>query len=193
VSHYLSGQGPAASTLLAGAVIRGGTIAGTLMQTAGQLLLRAGAVNDLPLAFVGATDDGVYHTGNNAAIASEGVNRLGVTSPLNVVPPLAVNAGLRVDAESVKTGAYTVTGTDAVILTNSSAGGFTVTLPAAPATAQMVFIKDVGGNVGGANTLTIGRNGKNIDGAAADITLPAAYAGKLLFYDGAAWWVLAVK
>ncbi len=98
--------------------------------------------------------------------------------------------GLNVGSAS-KTAAYTVTSSDHTIFCDSTAGAFTVTLPAAPATGQIVIIKKTGTD---ANTVTIGRNGKNIEGAAADLTLTSITRPCYeLQYDGTAWWILSTK
>ena len=60
-----------------------------------------------------------------------------------------------------KTGAYTVTSADTVVLADTSSGNFALTLPAASSVSNKVFrLKNIG-----ANTLTINTTGsENIDG-----------------------------
>src|SRR3972149_2234707 len=101
------GAGPVASTILAGAALQG-----DLTQAAGQLLLRPGAVNGRPLAFVGPTTDGLYHNGTNPGATQGGVGRLGMGAPINAITALLAGGGLRLDGETAKTGNYTVLATD---------------------------------------------------------------------------------
>lgn len=61
---------------------------------------------------------------------------------------------------------YTATSDDETITVDTSGGSVTVNLVAAPADTQYVCIKKITTD---ANTMTIGRNGSNITGAAANI------------------------
>jgi hypothetical protein len=67
-------------------------------------------------------------------------------------------------------GPQTLAGNADIVACDTGSGSFTVNLPAAPLDGDTyVFYKAVAGN-----TLTIGRNGKNIDFVAADKTITAA-------------------
>jgi hypothetical protein len=91
-----------------------------------------------------------------------------------------------VESISTKTGAYTLVNTDATILCDATAAGFTVTLPATPVTGQMYNIKKIDST---ANVVTISGNGQNIDGAAS-VPLAAQWQSWTLQYDGTAWYAL---
>lgn len=69
----------------------------------------------------------------------------------------------------VKTSLYTAVSQDEVFA-DTSGGSFTVNLPATATLGHRVRIIDYG-NTFGTNTLTIGRNGNNINGSAADLTM----------------------
>jgi hypothetical protein len=66
-----------------------------------------------------------------------------------------------------KTANYTAVANDGV-LTNTTAGAFTVTLPASPSNGDQVIVADAGGTWG-TNNLTVGRNGNNIADVAQDL------------------------
>ncbi len=83
--------------------------------------------------------------------------------------------------------AYQVLTTGDLILADVSGAGFTVTLEAAPAQGRTVTVKHVGGVD---NTLTIGRNGKNIEGAAANITTAVPGEAITLQYDATYGWAI---
>ena len=63
---------------------------------------------------------------------------------------------------TTKTGAYSAVNRD-IILAN---GTFSVTLPASPSANDIFDVKNIG-----TGTITVARNGNNIDGTASDITL----------------------
>lgn len=70
------------------------------------------------------------------------------------------------------------------ILADTSGGAFTINLPASPAVGDTVMIVD-GAASFGTNTLTVGRNGSNIRGAAADFTINTNNAWAEFVYNGA--------
>lgn len=85
---------------------------------------------------------------------------------------------------------YAVAATDETILVDTSAGNVQVTLPAAPTAGRVLNIKKITTD---GNTLTIARNGKTIEGAAANLTTASsARPNYTLQYDATAgsWWVL---
>ena len=65
---------------------------------------------------------------------------------------------------AIKTGTYTAVDKDQLIANSGS--DFTITLPSSPSAGATVVVKNVG-----AGTVTIGRNGSNIEGAAQDLSL----------------------
>ena len=64
------------------------------------------------------------------------------------------------------------------------AGTNTITLPASPLTGDQVSLLDLAGTFD-TNNLTIARNGNNIMGSAADMTVAVEDAGVQLVYTGA--------
>lgn len=88
-----------------------------------------------------------------------------------------------------KTANYTASINEGV-LTDTTGGTFTVTLPASPITGAVVSVFDVSGTWG-TNNLTVGRNGSTISGAAEDLTCNIAGASVQLIYDGTTWAVYA--
>lgn len=78
------------------------------------------------------------------------------------------------------TGAYTLAGDADIVLADLTSAAFDVTLPASPQDGDRYeFVKvDASGNA-----LTIGRNGKNINGAAANVTISTQWAAKVLTWS----------
>jgi hypothetical protein len=70
---------------------------------------------------------------------------------------------------SIKTTTYTAVDKDE-IFADSSGGAFTIDLPASPSIGNRVKVVDYGSSWS-TNSVTIGRNGSNINGTAADFTL----------------------
>jgi len=89
----------------------------------------------------------------------------------------------------VKTSNYTASANEG-ILADTSGGVFTVTLPATPATGDVVVVADPTGDWG-TNNLTVGRNGSTISGVAQDLTCDISGASVQLVYDGTTWAVYA--
>jgi len=95
-------------------------------------------------------------------------------------------------AWALKTGAYTaVTGDGVMVDTDSSA--ITITLPISsgpPALGDFVRIMDATGNAA-TNNITVARNGNNIQGAAADLTIATNRAAiGLVYVNATEGWVL---
>ena len=82
---------------------------------------------------------------------------------------------------AIKTGTYTAVDKDQLIANSGSA--FTITLPASPSAGDTVVIKNVG-----AGTVTIGRNGSNIEGSAQDGTLASTKAMQVVYVNGTLGW-----
>jgi hypothetical protein len=71
---------------------------------------------------------------------------------------------------------------------DTTSSAFTVTLPAAPSAGDIVALSDYTGTWG-TNNITVGRNGSNINGAAADLVLNADNTTATLIYvDGTEGW-----
>jgi hypothetical protein len=73
---------------------------------------------------------------------------------------------------------------------NTTGGAFTVTLPTSPVLGDFISFIDYAGTFD-TNNLTIARNGKNIQGTAADLTVATERAGfTLIFVDDTQGWLL---
>ena len=71
---------------------------------------------------------------------------------------------------------------------NTTAGAITVTLPASPSAGAVVAVSDYAGTAD-TNAITIGRNGSNINGAAADLDIQQENSAVTLVYvDGTQGW-----
>jgi hypothetical protein len=71
---------------------------------------------------------------------------------------------------------------------NTTSGAITVTMPASPSAGDIVGIKDYAGTFE-TNSVTMGRNGSNIDGTAADATLSTNQLSVFFVYvDGTQGW-----
>lgn len=92
------------------------------------------------------------------------------------------NDGGYVNNVDVKSAAYTVTVEDYMIECNAASAAFTVTLPASPLTGQTYIISKI--DAIGANLVTIGLNGKNVNGSSTNPTLSTQYEGYRLIYTG---------
>ena len=94
------------------------------------------------------------------------------------------NAGIGGTTFTKKTANYTAVDKDGIIA-DTTAGAFTVTLPASPTVGMQVQIAD--GADWGTNNLTVARNGSTIEGAAEDLTLDISGAMVTLIYAGSTW------
>jgi len=88
-------------------------------------------------------------------------------------------------SSATKTANYTAAINEGV-LTDTTAGAFTVTLPASPITGAVVVVAD-DSNSWGTNNLTIGRNGSTIAGLAEDLVCDISSISVQLIYDGTTW------
>jgi hypothetical protein len=89
---------------------------------------------------------------------------------------------------------FTTTSVTAVdkqgVLTDTSGGAFTVTLPATPSVGAQVVIADAG-SFWGTNNLTVARNGSTIGGLAENLICDITGASVQFVYDGTTWEVYA--
>jgi len=87
-----------------------------------------------------------------------------------------------------KTANYTSVAGDK-ILTDTSAGSFTITLPATPSTGDTVVMYDI--TDWETNNLTVARNGSTIEGVADDFVLDLGQIKVDFVYSGTTWQVYA--
>ena len=94
--------------------------------------------------------------------------------------------------QAVKTTGFTAAAGEGYFC-NTTSAAFTLTLPASPTIGDEVSFIDYAGTFD-TNNLTIGRNGENIQGSAADLTVNVERAANTLVYtDGTQGWLLKVK
>ena len=101
----------------------------------------------------------------------------------------AINGALK--RWAIKTSAYTAVAGDRLLADTATTAAFTVTLPSSPSVGDEIHILDGAANFDSAN-LTVGRNGKKIQGATADLTLTTQNTGIGLVFlnDTYGWRVL---
>ena len=101
----------------------------------------------------------------------------------------AINGALK--RWTVKTSAYTAVAGDRLLADTATTAAFTITLPSSPAVGDEIHILDSAANFDSAN-LTVGRNGKKIQGLTADLTLTTENTGIGLVFmsDTYGWRVL---
>ena len=88
---------------------------------------------------------------------------------------------------STKTTTFTFVANGPLIYCDASGGAFTATLPASPVAGDRVMFAD--GDDFSSNTLTVGRNGKPIAGAAEDMTVTTQNAMVyMVFIDDTEGW-----
>ena len=94
---------------------------------------------------------------------------------------VASDSGRAYSDWAIKTGTYTVVDKDQLIANSGS--DFTITLPASPSAGATVIVKNVG-----AGTVTIARNGSNIEGAAQDGTLESTKGMQVVYVGSTPGW-----
>tara|TARA_Y100000389_G_scaffold198025_1_gene233756 strand:+ start:21029 stop:21538 length:510 start_codon:yes stop_codon:yes gene_type:complete len=96
------------------------------------------------------------------------------------------------DWKTVKTSNFTAVAAEGYFIDTTSSA-ITLTLPASPSLGDEVVFKDYAGTFD-TNNLTIGRNGSNIEGSAADLTVSVEGAGNTLVYvDSTKGWLIKNK
>jgi hypothetical protein len=88
---------------------------------------------------------------------------------------------------TVKTADFTATSGSGFFV-NTASGAVTVTLPASPSAGNVVAVSDYN-STAATNTITIGRNGSNINGAASNLTISKANSAvQLVYVDATTGW-----
>ena len=127
--------------------------------------------------------------GTPASATLTNATGLSLTTGVTGVLP-AVNGGA-LTLQAVQTGNFTAVAGNAYPV-NTTSGAITVTLPASPAAGQIVQVTDYAGTFG-TNNCTVGRNGANINGAAANYTLNVYRQSVVFVYlDATQGWVASV-
>jgi len=91
--------------------------------------------------------------------------------------------------QAVKTANFNVSAGEGYFV-NTTSGVITATLPASPTLGDFVSFIDYAGTFD-TNNFTVARNGKNIQGTAADLTVATERAGfTLIFVDNTQGWLL---
>jgi len=89
---------------------------------------------------------------------------------------------------SIKVGDFTAVSGEGYFI-NTTSGAVTATLPASPSAGNIVAFKDYAATFG-TNSLTVGRNSSNIQGAASNSIISTARASVVLVYvDGTKGWL----
>ena len=134
--------------------------------------------------------DNVHLSGSiaNAKLANPSFTLNGVT--VNLGDTTSIAAGT--DWQAVKTTSFTSVASEGYFV-NTTSGAITMTLPASPSIGDEVSVIDYAGTFD-TNNLTVDRNGKPIQGSAADLTVSTERAGfTLVFVDDTQGWLLKDK
>ena len=155
------------------------------IKTGATLFFQSGATTLMSL-----TTGGNLAVDTNTLFVDAANNRVGVgtsspTSSLHVV-------GSVTKSHTTKTANYTMTESDYTVLCDTSAGGFTISLPAASGCSGRIYvIKKITGN-SGTNNITIDPNGsETIDGATTYAL--QCRSSVMIQSNGANWWILAER
>lgn len=128
--------------------------------------------------------DGVRSLGDGSGFVQEDNERYSISNPWAIA-----GAGL-LWQPIVDTGAnLTLSRLNRIVFVQTNVGAITVTLPATPWHDMRFLVKDKQGNAA-VNNITIARNGKTIDGAAADLVLNIAWSFIELACDGTNWFIV---
>jgi hypothetical protein len=106
---------------------------------------------------------------------------------LGAGPVAALAAGRLILPTTAKAANYPMTAADTGVMVTTGAGVITVTLPAAPETGRVVWVKKVDA---GAGTVTVSPAAGTLDGAASQ-SLAGQNTGIMCQWDGAKWLTVA--
>jgi len=116
-----------------------------------------------------------------AKIASGAVTAAKIADGSITTAKLAAGVGGAFNDFAVKTADYTAVSKDQIIVNSGSA--VTITLPASPSAGNIVFIENAG-----AGTVTVARNGSNINSTADDGELATGAGATLVYVDSTIGW-----
>ena len=116
-----------------------------------------------------------------AAIADNAITAAAITDGTITASKLGTGVGGAFNNFLVKTANYTAVTRDQLIVNSGSA--VTITLPASPSAGNIVFIENAG-----AGTVTVARNGSNINSTADDGELATDAGATLVYVDSTVGW-----
>ena len=142
-----------------------------------------GAAIEIMVAAISVTDIGTPsdNTVTTAKIVNDAVTTAKIVDGAVTSAKLGAGVGGAFNDFSVKTTAYTAVTRDQLIVNSSSA--VTITLPASPSAGNVVFIKNAG-----SGTVTVARNGSNINSTADNGSLAADAGASLVYVDSTIGW-----
>ena len=116
-----------------------------------------------------------------AAIADNAITAAAITDGTITASKLGTGVGGAFNNFLVKTANYTAVTRDQLVVNSGSA--VTITLPASPSAGNIVFIENAG-----AGTVTIARNGSNINSTADNGELDTNAGATLVYVDSTIGW-----
>ena len=161
--------------------------------SSGAITIKADAITLAQMA--GGTDGNLITydaSGNPAYVATGSSGQVLTSAGAGAVPTFAALAPGGEAWEAVKTSGFSAASGGGYFC-NTTSGAFTATLPSSPSLGDFITFIDYAGTFD-SNALTIGRNGKKIQGAEADLTVSIERAGlTCVFVDDTQGWLLKYK
>ena len=108
------------------------------------------------------------------------------TSDSQVAMKVVIVGGANIQAIATKTEDYTLVDSDNTILADAASNTVTISLPVSPTHGQVFNVKAIVSVF----VVTVGRNGKLIDGVASDLNLVAPTSATLQYDTNYGWAVL---